>query len=361
MAFKLRSGNNAPFKMMGSSPFTKGDKTEKPKKEKTEKPKTEKTGKPPKIETSKGDPGFTYDKSSGRKVVIPSEASGEGNVILAQKKKLVDGKYSDDKIKSEKVIQKNWDEKDPVEGRNQKGDIVTRNAQKEGHFDEDAEGNLGTLPGGGGGITGAQLNRIKSGTGAFGPRDSSGEFRGKKMFSDVNETLTGRQTVKGLTNPETTAEGNKQYWEKNKEGKNFTKRVQKDAKNKIPGWDGAGNPTSNPITLNRKVDKVKKKKKGYVRKTGEGFLGLENRKKYIDGIEVTKDMPETAYQEQKRKKKEAKKQAKEERKAKNKKIRQEGSKYSGMSASQAQAAKLRDDEAAGLVPKGSYESVYGKS
>ena len=32
-----------------------------------------------------------------------------------------------------------------------------------------------------------------------------------------------------------------------------------------------------------------------------------------------------------------------------------------MSASQAQAAKLRDDEAAGLVPKGSYESVYGKS
>lgn len=359
MAFKLRSGNTTPFKMMGSSPFMKDEKTEKPKKEKTEKPKTEKTSKPPKIETSKGDPGFTYDKSSGRKVVIPSEASGEGDVILAQKKKMVDGKYSDDKIKREKVIQKNWDEKNPVEGRNQKGDIQRRDAQEEGHFDEDAKGNLGTLPGGGGGITDAQLNRIRSGTGTFSPTTRSGEFKGKKTGHEITEALTGRQTVKGLTNPETTAEGNKQYWEKNKEGKNFTKRVQKEADNL--GWDGAGNVTSNPITLNRKVDKVKLKKKGYVRKTGEGFLGLQNRKKYIDGIEVTKDMPETAYQEQKRKKKEAKKQAKEERKAKNKKIRQKGSKYSGMSASQAQAAKLRDDEAAGLVPKGSYESVYGKS
>ena len=70
-------------------------------------------------------------------MVIPSEASGEGDVILAQKKKMVDGKYSDDKIKREKVIQKNWDEKNPVEGRNQKGDIQRRDAQEEGHFDEE--------------------------------------------------------------------------------------------------------------------------------------------------------------------------------------------------------------------------------
>ena len=38
-------------------------------------------------------------------------------------------------------------------------------------------------------------------------------------------------------------------------------------------------------SLKMKRDKVKQKKKGYVRKTGEGFLGLQNRKKYIDGVE----------------------------------------------------------------------------
>ena len=188
------------------------------------------------------------------------------------------------------------------------------------------------------------FRKVKKGvSGRFGYQLSSGDTlkfkRSGKKFEDG-----GKDVISGFSI------NNKKLSEK---------RVQKEADNL--GWDGAGNVTSNPITLNRKVDKVKLKKKGYVRKTGEGFLGLQNRKKYIDGIEVTKDMPETAYQEQKRKKKEAKKQAKEERKAKNKKIRQKGSKYSGMSASQAQAAKLRDDEAAGLVPKGSYESVYGKS
>ena len=35
-------------------------------------------------------------------------------------------------------------------------------------------------------------------------------------------------------------------------------------------------------------DKTKRKKKGFVRKTGEGFLGLQNRRKWIDGVEVTK-------------------------------------------------------------------------
>ena len=34
-----------------------------------------------------------------------------------------------------------------------------------------------------------------------------------------------------------------------------------------------------------KRDKVKDTKKGYVRKTGEGFLGLKNRQKYIDGVQ----------------------------------------------------------------------------
>jgi hypothetical protein len=39
-------------------------------------------------------------------------------------------------------------------------------------------------------------------------------------------------------------------------------------------------------TLNIKRDKVKDTDAGFVRKTGEGFLGLQNRKKYVDGVEV---------------------------------------------------------------------------
>ena len=42
-------------------------------------------------------------------------------------------------------------------------------------------------------------------------------------------------------------------------------------------------------SLKTQRDKTKRKKKGWVRKTGEGFLGLQNRRKWVDGVEVTKN------------------------------------------------------------------------
>ena len=84
----------------------------------------------------------------------------------------------------------------------------------------------------------------------------------KGLETAGGDPLVGRSVVKGETKT-----GDKSI-EKYVEGDKIAKTTKRKKK-----------------SLDMKRDKVKQKKKGYVRKTGEGFLGLQNRKKYIDGVE----------------------------------------------------------------------------
>ena len=187
-----------------------------------------------------------------------------------------------------KPIMTSWNDPNPVEYDPEYGEYYTRDKKPHDWSDNREEGqkiikNIGTLPGQG--FTDSQIRRVKGawkGTRAGGPTQH-GILTGGYSKS-IKKRLTGRSKVKGETHKflETGGQGGqstdkkkanyyKPYIESYMEGKNITKTTRRQSG-----------------SLNMQRDKVKRKKKGFVRKTGEGFLGLQNRKKYIDGVEVVR-------------------------------------------------------------------------
>ena len=143
----------------------------------------------------------------------------------------------------------------------------------------------------------------------------------ESMGSDINQNFATSQ-MNSLTDKE------------NRDNQNtFAPGIVKD---KTKGTNAAGENvtvksddntakwTVNQNGLNQTRDKTKVKEDGtLVRKTGEGFLGLQNRKKYIDGVD--QDSENTIKNIKQTKKDAIKKQKKEQRKIKrekNKAIRQ---------------------------------------
>ena len=97
---------------------------------------------------------------------------------------------------------------------------------------------------------------------------TSARGRGITRLGSEGGLISGRKKLKGQTAhyvDEASGEGPK--IESYVEGKRISKKTQRDKG-----------------TLDTRRDKVKDTKRGYIRKTGEGFLGLQNRKKYIDGV-----------------------------------------------------------------------------
>ena len=182
--------------------------------------------------------------------------------------------------RGDQPVMSKWNDPNPVvyseNAQDGKGGYVVRD-RDEGMWEEGAAKNLGTLPGEG--FTSSQIGRIGSKRMRSG--DMGGAFTDRKRgpFSGLfgsasgsNLNISGRQAVKGQVKGY--VEGDQQSTnaiEKYLEGKDITKTTRRDKG-----------------SLNIMRDKVKDKGKGFVRKTGEGFLGMQNRKKYIDGVEQDK-------------------------------------------------------------------------
>ena len=157
------------------------------------------------------------------------------------------------------------------------GEYLRADEAEEGHFAEEAQGNLGVLPSDinmyRGGITESQLRRIGASKNRYGQftdakrakAEGINPIRDLEILRDIpGYEKMARQRVKGEVLGGLEGEGTIEGYT---QGKKMTKQTQR-----------------KKGTLDMKRDKVKKKKKGYVRKTCEGFLGLQNRKKYIDGV-----------------------------------------------------------------------------
>jgi len=159
------------------------------------------------------------------------------------------------------------------------------------------------------------LNRVEGGEMSAGGKGRGGWILGKK----------GRATQKGLVNKyvEGSDSEGKRYKETYTSGENLAKATRR-----------------KQGSLDIQKDKTKRKRKGLVRKTGEGFLGLQNRKKYIDGVlqEKGADKQETIAQERRRKRREYNKSQRQQRRDQ----RQSSNPYRGMTSTQAEKAKYRD-------------------
>ena len=187
-----------------------------------------------------------------------------------------------------KPIMTSWNDQNPVSYDPETGNLNTRSRNPHVWGDTKEEGlknmkNIGTLPGQG--FTDSQIRRVKGAwkRNKVGGPTQHGTLTGGYSKS-IKKKLTGRAKAKGETHKflETGGKGGqstdknkanyyKPYVESYMEGENITKTTRRQSG-----------------SLDMKRDKVKRKKQGFVRKTGEGFLGLENRKKYVDGVEVVK-------------------------------------------------------------------------
>ena len=183
-----------------------------------------------------------------------------------------------------KPIMKEWGAKNPVYYDTHRNVYDAKTRDKD---DASWEGynvdNLGTLPQEG--FTDSQVSRIEGGyknKARVQGRNIKARGAGKSfreiITGGIGKRATGRRKAKGIVRrhldyPE--GGGGKDYKESYLEGKNITKTTRR-----------------KKGSLNIQRDKVKIKGKGpdskFVRKTGEGFLGLQNRKKYIDGHLVVK-------------------------------------------------------------------------
>ena len=183
-----------------------------------------------------------------------------------------------------KPIMKEWGSQKPVYWDTHRDKYKTKERDKD---DASWEGynidNLGTLPQEG--FEDSQVSRIEGGyknkdrvQGRNIKASGTGKSFREIITGGIGKRATGRRKAKGtvrrhLDYPE--GGGGKGYKESYLEGKNITKTTRR-----------------KKGSLNIQRDKVKIKGKGpdskFVRKTGEGFLGLQNRKKYIDGHLVEK-------------------------------------------------------------------------
>lgn len=141
----------------------------------------------------------------------------------------------------------------------------------------------------------SQMNRLKADR--FGPiQYSTGRFANTDVLGKY-----GRATAKGLVSRhvEDPDEEGKRYEEKYTSGRNLAKKTRR-----------------KQGSLDIQRDKTKKKKGNLVRKTGEGFLGLENRRKFVDGVEETRDTKKERREDRRGERKEARKEKREGRKNK---------------------------------------------
>ena len=194
--------------------------------------------------------------------------------------------------RSSTPVMTNWNDPNPVVRGSDGVSYETRDYSG-GIWDEGVaeSGNLGTLPSHGGAFEESQIGRIGARRGSRSGRMYSGSDRGFMGIGKLhNYRTTGllgdkrRNTVKGLVDQfveSPDAEG-RRFIEGYTEGQNLAKTTRRK--------EGS---------LNIQRDKTKQRGAGflgklgigfgrghYVRKTGEGFLGLQNRRKFIDGKEV---------------------------------------------------------------------------
>ena len=192
----------------------------------------------------------------------------------------------------------------------------------EGEFYRPDATNLGT----------SSLATGSSGTKVFGSklrqnfdRSTLNRVEGFENLAGGRAKGLGRARNKGLVNKyiEDPDDKGKRYKESYTSGENLAKATRR-----------------KQGSLDIQRDKTKRKRKGLVRKTSEGFLGLQNRQKYIDGVlqEKGADKQETIAQERRRKRREYNKSQRQQRRDQ----RQSSNPYRGMTSTQAQKAKYRD-------------------
>ena len=136
----------------------------------------------------------------------------------------------------------------------------------------------------------SQMNRLKPDR--FGPiQYSTGRFANTDVLGKY-----GRATAKGFVSRhvEDPDEEGKRFKEKYTSGRNLAKKTRR-----------------KQGSLDIKRDKTKKKRGNLVRKTGEGFLGLQNRRKFVDGVEETKETKKARREERREERREGR-QAKRE-------------------------------------------------
>ena len=196
----------------------------------------------------------------------------------------------------------------------------------------------------------------------------TGEFY--DTLQDASETVRGRQTTTGVD-----SEGNEVRITEGKgdDASLLSKEVIKDQR----GLLGAEPGSAVRFRPNRKVRKDKEKNTGavyidpdtgemkykdeaVVTKTGEGFLGLQNRQKYIDGKLVTPEYKQQIRDTKKSQKKKEKEEKKQQRLEKKRVYNETKHVYEGMNAGQAEKAK-GVHEAAAREANMSYEDYIKKN
>ena len=213
-------------------------------------------------------------------------------------------------------------------------------------------------------------------------RDYDGKLSGHEMLGpnpnpliedfgqDVADTIDGRTQTTGID-----ADGNEVTMIESlgdADNRLLNKTVTRDTKG-ILGGEG-----SFRIRPNRRVEKSKYKshkgnlvvnsdtgelefkKGGIVQKEGEGFLGLQNRKQYIDGKEITPEYKKQIKEVKKQEKKDAKAEEKAKKKEEKRVHNETKHIYKGMNVNEAQ--KLKEEigskaHAAGM----SYEQYIKKN
>tara|TARA_R110000824_G_scaffold239639_1_gene428310 strand:- start:15496 stop:16416 length:921 start_codon:yes stop_codon:yes gene_type:complete len=286
MGFKLRSGNSGPFKMMGSSAFKdeddkpeKPEKPDKPEKKVIDKPEKKVIDEPTVPDPDRQDAGF-----------------GEG-----------------ENIKGSGYQHTAKEKPDVVEIKKGVSDVESKDPNRE-FIGTDKEVKTG--------VTSKMLKDIGQ------ERRSDQQFTGQKLdaygdplieghVGDVSRTLTGRQGTHGITED---GKNKKIIEGLGDKSQLVSKEVTKDGldrerdKTKLKERKGG-------IYIDPDTGETKFKKDAYVTKTGEGFLGLQKRKKYIDGKEVTKEYKKNIKEAKKvyKKKKRADKKINKQKKQASKK------------------------------------------
>ena len=277
MAFKLRSGKTTTFKAMGSKPLKLKDP---PKVEEIELNKPIKRS----YESFKKD----TDKAIEVDPTVDTSTMRGGNIRVDEK--LLDdsgtGYIFKQNINRESLDKKNWQPSyrttdKPIMTKfgtsdavhvGEGGEMIHRgdtyddkgNVIKESKQDA----NIGPTSG----FAESETLRIDE---TMGPK---GQF---PTDNKIKSELTDRKKIKGDVAPELNDSAVESYME----GDKINKRTRREKG-----------------TLDIQREKVKDKgRKGYVRKTGEGFLGLQKRKKYIDGKLLTPELKDKIKAEKKAK------------------------------------------------------------
>ena len=282
MAFKLRSGKTTTFKAMGSRPLKLKDPEDKEKIEVIQPPKrSNKSFGRDTEEAVKTDPTIDTSKMYNRNLRIDEKLTDDSGTGYITKQNISreewDKKPSQPHYKTtDKPIMTEFGTSDAVyvgDG----GEVLHRGDV----YDDDGniiKGAKQKYMGPVGGFDESETLRIgrTQGRSQLGLKPES-QFPVDNILKDE---LTGRRKVKGDVIEQLDDNAVESYME----GDKINKRTRR-----------------KKGTLDIEREKVKDKKKGYVRKTGEGFLGLQKRKKYIDGDLLTPELKDKIKAEKKAK------------------------------------------------------------